>query len=52
VADSFSKPRIAQGADHAGFCAKENIKKYLDGAVCGVDDVGTWSEESGAKAQF
>jgi ribose 5-phosphate isomerase B len=46
VADSFSKPRIALGADHAGFCAKENIKKYLEDAGYGVDDVGTWSEES------
>jgi len=46
VADSSSKPRIALGADHAGFRAKENIKKYLEGAGCGVDDVGTWSEES------
>jgi ribose 5-phosphate isomerase B len=46
VADSSSKPRIALGADHAGFRAKENIKKYLEGAGYGVDDVGTWSEES------
>jgi ribose 5-phosphate isomerase B len=46
VADSSSKPRIALGADHAGFRAKENIKKYLEGAGYGVEDVGTWSEES------
>lgn len=46
MTDSFSKPRIALGADHAGFRAKENIKKYLEGAGYGVDDVGTWSEES------
>jgi len=46
VADSSSKPRIALGADHAGFRAKENIKKYLEGAGYGVDDVGTDSEES------
>ena len=44
--DSTSKPRIALGADHAGFRAKETIKKYLEGAGYGVDDVGTWSEES------
>ena len=44
--DSSSKPRIALGADHAGFRAKETIKKYLEGAGYAVDDVGTWSEES------
>ena len=46
MADSSSKPRIALGADHAGFRAKETIKKYLEGAGYGVDDVGTHSEES------
>jgi len=46
VPDSTSKPRIALGADHAGFRAKETIKKYLEGAGYAVDDVGTWSEES------
>ena len=46
MADSSSKPRIALGADHAGFRAKEFIKEYLEGAGYGVDDVGTWSEES------
>jgi ribose 5-phosphate isomerase B len=46
VPDSTSKPRIALGADHAGFRAKETIRKYLEGAGYGVDDVGTWSEES------
>jgi ribose 5-phosphate isomerase B len=44
--ESSSKPRIALGADHAGFRAKETIRKYLEGAGYGVDDVGTWSEES------
>ena len=34
------------GADHAGFRAKETIKKYLEGAGYRVDDVGTHSEES------
>jgi ribose 5-phosphate isomerase B len=43
--DSSSKPRIALGSDHAGFRAKEIIKKYLEGAGYGVDDVGTHSEE-------
>ena len=46
MANSSSKPRIALGSDHAGFRAKENIKKYLEGAGYGVDDVGTHSEES------
>ncbi|MBZ5696964.1 MAG: ribose 5-phosphate isomerase B [Acidobacteriia bacterium] len=46
MADSSSKPRIALGADHAGFRVKETIKKYLEGAGYGVDDVGTHSEES------
>jgi ribose 5-phosphate isomerase RpiB len=32
VTDSSSKPRIALGTDHAGFRAKKNIKKYLEGA--------------------
>lgn len=41
-----AKPRIAIGADHAGFHAKENIKKFLEQAGYVVDDVGTWSEES------
>jgi ribose 5-phosphate isomerase B len=41
-----SKPRIALGADHAGFRAKEMIKRFLQGAGYGVDDVGTHSEES------
>ena len=40
------KPRIALGADHAGFRVKESIKKYLESAGYSVDDVGTWSEES------
>lgn len=40
------KPRIALGADHAGFQAKENIKKYLESAGYPVNDAGTWSEES------
>ena len=46
MAESSSKPRIVVGSDHAGFRAKETIKKYLEGTGYGVDDVGTWSEES------
>ncbi len=40
------KPRIALGADHAGYHAKETIRKFLEQAGYEVDDVGTWSEES------
>ncbi len=46
MADSDQKPRIAIGADHAGFHAKETVKKFLQQAGYEVDDVGTWSEES------
>jgi ribose 5-phosphate isomerase B len=34
------------GSDHAGFRAKENIKKYLQDAGYSVEDMGTHSEES------
>ncbi len=44
--DAVSKPRIALGADHAGFHVKETIRKFLETAGYPVDDVGTWSEES------
>src|SRR5437879_5926159 len=40
------RPRIALGADHAGFQAKENIKKYLQSTGYIVSDEGTWSEGS------
>lgn len=46
LAESSSKPRIVVGSDHAGFRAKQTIKKYLEGAGYPVDDVGTHSEES------
>jgi ribose 5-phosphate isomerase B len=46
LAESSSKPRIVVGSDHAGFRAKETIKKYLQGAGYLVEDVGTHSEES------
>jgi ribose 5-phosphate isomerase B len=44
--DSSSKPRMVVGSDHAGFRAKETIKKFLEGAGYRVEDVGTHSEES------
>jgi ribose 5-phosphate isomerase B len=40
------KPRIALGADHAGFPVKETIREFLQTAGYLVDDLGTWSEES------
>ncbi len=44
--EAEAKPRIALGADHAGYHAKETVKKFLEQAGYQVDDVGTWSEES------
>jgi len=41
-----SKPRVALGADHAGFPVKETIREFLQNAGYPVDDLGTWSEES------
>ncbi len=40
------KPRVALGADHAGFPIKETIREFLQNAGYLVDDLGTWSEES------
>ena len=37
------KPRVALGADHAGFAVKDAIKKHLQSQGYEVDDVGTWS---------
>lgn len=39
-------PRVALGADHAGFTTKARIQRHLESAGYSVDDVGTWSEES------
>lgn len=44
--DSAQKPKVALGADHAGFHAKELIKSFLLESGYTVDDVGTQSEES------
>src|SRR5580700_2190203 len=44
--DTPQKPRIALGADHAGFPVKESIKKYLLQAGYPVEDLVTWSDES------
>ncbi len=46
MTNAASMPRIAMGADHAGFHVKETVKKYLEDSGYTVDDVGTWSEES------
>jgi ribose 5-phosphate isomerase B len=40
------KPRVALGADHAGFPIKETIRQFLQNAGYLVGDLGTWSEES------
>ena len=44
--DPHKKPRIALGADHAGFHLKETVKKFLLEAGYPCDDLGTSSEES------
>ncbi len=44
--DSSHKPKIAIGADHAGFHAKEIIKTFLAAQGYELDDVGAASEES------
>jgi ribose 5-phosphate isomerase B len=44
--DSSLKPRIALGADHAGFPIKETIREFLENAGYPLEDLGTWSEES------
>jgi ribose 5-phosphate isomerase B len=46
LSDSSTKPRMVVGSDHAGFRAKEIIKKYLQDAGYTVEDMGTHSEES------
>jgi ribose 5-phosphate isomerase B len=46
MSDSADKPRIAIGADHAGYHAKEVIKRYLLEAGYPLEDLGTWSDES------
>ncbi len=39
-------PKLAIGSDHAGYELKENLKKYLAGRGCRVEDVGPFSDES------
>jgi ribose 5-phosphate isomerase B len=46
MSDTSRKPRIALGADHAGFPVKETVRQFLQNAGYSVDDLGTWSEES------
>lgn len=45
-ASGTQKPRIALGADHAGFHAKEVIRRFLAEQGYDVEDLGTKSEES------
>ncbi len=46
MGESADKPRIAMGADHAGYRAKEAIKRYLLEQGYPIEDLGTWSDES------
>jgi ribose 5-phosphate isomerase B len=46
MADPTQKPRIAVGADHAGFHLKEAVKRFLHGQGYAIQDVGTDSETS------
>lgn len=46
MAESLGKPRIALGADHAGFPIKETIREFLENEGYALQDFGTWSEES------
>ena len=46
MSDPDTKPRIALGADHAGFHLKEIVKNFLLEAGYPCDDMGTSSEES------
>jgi len=46
MTDTARKPRIALGADHAGYRLKETLKNFLLGAGYACDDAGTASEES------
>jgi len=41
----MNKPRIATGADHAGFRLKETIKEYLLSKGIEVKDFGCYTEE-------
>jgi ribose 5-phosphate isomerase B len=40
------KPRIALGADHAGYLLKETIKQFLTDSGYACDDEGTCTEQS------
>jgi ribose 5-phosphate isomerase B len=45
--DTPRKPRIALGADHAGYPIKETIiREFLENAGYPLEDLGTGSEES------
>ncbi len=40
------KPKVALGADHAGYAAKEQVKKLLEGMGYPVDDLGPFNADS------
>ncbi len=37
--------KVIIGSDHAGFCLKESIRKYLEKKGLRVEDAGTYSQE-------
>ena len=44
--------KIALGSDHAGFAAKEEVKKFLADNKYEVIDVGTYTNESCNYSEF
>ena len=46
MSEADPKPRIALGADHAGYRLKESVKQYLTDSGYACDDEGTYTEES------
>jgi len=44
--------RVGVGADHAGFCYKEEIRKWLEEQGCQVRDFGAFDEKSRLDYKF
>ncbi len=47
-----NKTPIVIGCDHAGYALKELVKDYLTASNIGIEDCGTYSEESVDYADF